>query len=147
MDEIIAAEKPTQTETHGRKRAVATITVRSSEAAPYDESGGPSLVELHLNETFAGDLKGESSVRALVVRRDEGSASQVSLQRFRGSLGDREGTFVLQGSEVLENGRITASWFVVPGSATGELQGLRGEGGFAGQYGKGSEGILDYWFE
>jgi hypothetical protein len=54
---------------------------------------------------------------------------------------------VLQGSEIIEKGKIKATWFVVPGSATGDLRGLRGEGGFEGQFGKGSDGTLDYWFE
>jgi len=42
----------------------------------------------------------------------------VSVQRFRGKLGGRQGTFVLQGSETVENGKIKATWFVVPGSGT-----------------------------
>jgi uncharacterized protein DUF3224 len=54
---------------------------------------------------------------------------------------------VLQGSEIVENGKIKATWFVVPGSGTGDLSGLRGEGGFEGQFGKGSDGTLEYWFE
>jgi hypothetical protein len=71
----------------------------------------------------------------------------VSGKGFRGKLGGRQGTFVLQGQEVVENGKIKATWFVVPGSGTGDLSGLRGEGGFAGDFGKGSDGTLDYWFE
>jgi len=128
-------------------RAKANITVQSSEAKPYDQSASPALVELHLTETFTGDIEGESPVRALQLLRDDKSACQVSMQRFRGKLGGRQGTFVLQGSEIVENGKIKASWFVVPGSATGDLVGLRGEGGFEGSFGKGSEGTLDYWFE
>jgi hypothetical protein len=54
---------------------------------------------------------------------------------------------VLQGSETVENGKIKATWFVVAGSGTGNLSGLRGEGGFEGDFGKGSDGWLDYWFE
>jgi hypothetical protein len=54
---------------------------------------------------------------------------------------------VLQGQEIVEKGKIEATWFVVPGSATGDLSGLRGEGGFEGDFGKGSHGTLDYWFE
>jgi hypothetical protein len=46
-----------------------------------------------------------------------GSASLVSLQRFRGRLGGRQGTFVLQGEET------------------------------QGEFGRGSEGTLEYWFE
>ena len=47
----------------------------------------------------------------------------------------------------VDNGKIKATWFVVPGSGTGDLSGLRGEGGFQGEFGKGSDGTLDYWFE
>ena len=130
-----------------RARAEAKITVQSSEAKPYDQTGTPKLVEVRLIETFTGDIDGESPVRALEVLRDDKSATLVSVQRFRGKLGGRQGTFVLQGSEVVENGKIKTKWFVVPGSGTGDLSGLRGEGGFEGHFGKGSDGTLDYWFE
>ena len=132
---------------HQRVHAETKIFVRNSEAKPYDQTEGPVLMEIDLSETFAGDMEGQSLVRALQGLRDDHSASLVSMQRFRGKLGGRQGTFVLQGSEVVENGRIKASWFVVPGSGTGDLSGLRGEGGFEGDFGKGSNGTLDYWFE
>jgi len=54
---------------------------------------------------------------------------------------------VLRGSGTVEHGTIRATGFVVPRSGTGELCGLRGAGGSAGDFGKGSEGVLDYWFE
>jgi Protein of unknown function (DUF3224) len=130
-----------------RTHAVAKVTVESSEASPYDQIAGPTLMEIHLTEKFTGDLDGDSPVRALQVRRDDHFASLVSLQRFRGKLAGHLGTFVLQGSETVENGKIKATWFVVPGSGTGDLSGLRGEGGFAGEFGKGSDATLDYWFE
>lgn len=130
-----------------RTRAEAKITVQSSQAKPYDQTTSPALIEVRLTETFTGDIEGESPVRALQVLRDDQSACLVSVQRFRGKLGGHEGTFVLQGSEIVENGKIKATWFVVPGSGTGDLFGLRGEGGFEGQFGKGSDGTLDYWFE
>jgi len=132
---------------HKRTRAKAKIAVQRSEAMPYDEAAGPVLMEIHLHETFTGDIEGYSPVRALQVLRDDRSACLVSMQRVSGRLGQREGTFVLQGTEIVENGRITAQWFVVPRSGTGDLTGLRGEGGFDGEFGKGSEGTLDYWFE
>ena len=132
---------------HARERAEAKTIVHSSEATPYDQTASQKLMELHLSETFTGDIDGESTVRALQVVRDDKSVSMVSVQRFRGKLGGRQGTFVLQGSETIENGKIKAKWFVVPRSGTGELSGLRGEGGFEGDFGKGSDGTLDYWFE
>lgn len=130
-----------------REHADATIMVHSSEANPFDQSAQPVLAEIHLTETFTGDMDGESTVRALEVRRGDRSASLVSLQRFVGKLGAHRGTFVLQGSETVENGKIKATWFVVPGSGTGGLSALRGEGGFEGDFGKGSKGTLEYWFE
>jgi len=130
-----------------RAHATAKIAVHSSEAQPFDETVSPKLIEIRLRETFTGDIDGESPVRALQVQRNDRSASLVSMQRFSGKLGGRQGTFVLQGSETVEHGKIKASWFVVPGSGTGELSGLRGEGGFEGEFGKGSDGTLDYWFE
>jgi hypothetical protein len=130
-----------------RTRAKAKITVQSSEAQPYDQTVSPTLMEIHLNETFTGDIEGESPVRALQTLRDDHSASLVSVQRLSGKLAGRQGTFVLQGQEIVENGKIKATWFVVPGSGTGDLSGLCGEGGFEGDFGKGSDGTLDYWFE
>jgi hypothetical protein len=130
-----------------RTHAQAKITVHSSEAKPYDQTAGPALMEINIGETFTGDIDGESTVRALRIQGSDQSASMVSMQRFRGKLGGRQGSFVLQGQETVENGRIKATWFVVPGSGTGDLAGLRGEGGFEGAFGKGSDGTLDYWFE
>ena len=106
-----------------------------------------ALTDIRLSETFTGDIDGESPVRALQVARNDHSASLVSVQRFRGKLGGRQGTFVLQGQEAVEKGKIKATWTVVPGSGTGDLTGLRGEGGFEGDFGTGSDGWLDYWFE
>ena len=136
-----------QSQTEPRTRAKAKITVQNSEAKPYDQTVSPALVEIRLSETFTGGIDGESPVRALQVLRDDHSASLVSVQRFSGKLGGRQGTFVLQGSETVENGKIKATWFVIPGSGTSDLSGLRGEGGFDGDFGKGSDGWLDYWFE
>jgi len=141
------AIRPPRPGSQARRRAATRISVQHSRAEPYDRTARPALMEIRLSETFRGDIDGISTVRALEVARDDRTASLVSLQRFRGKLGGRQGTFVLQGSETVENGRIRATWSVVPRSGTGDLAGLRGEGGFEGTFGEGSEGTLDYWFE
>jgi hypothetical protein len=140
-------QEMTSVQSPARIRAQAKITVHSAEAKPFDQTAGPPLMEINIRETFAGDLDGESTVRALQMRGEDQSTSMISMQRFLGKLGGRQGSFVLQGQETVENGKIKATWFVVPGSGTGDLAGLRGEGGFEGAFGKGSEGTLDYWFE
>jgi len=42
---------------------------------------------------------------------------------------------------------VSGTWFVVPGSGTGELRGLRGEGGFKAELGQRADITPDYWFE
>jgi len=138
---------PAHSQTHATRHATAKVAVQASQFTAYDETGGPPLLEVGLKETFTGDLAGESTVRALQTRQGDGRASMVSLQRFDGTLGGRRGSFVLQGTETITGGRIKARWFVVPRSGTQELAGLRGEGGFEGEFGKGSDATLDYWFE
>jgi hypothetical protein len=107
---------------HARARAEAKTIVHSSEAKPYDQTASPALMQLHLSETFTGDgmdsgssFSGESTVRALQVVRDDKSASMVSVQRFSGKLGGRQGTFVLQGSETIENARSRRNGLSSPG--------------------------------
>ena len=123
--ESIPAIGQSQKKAGTRRRAEAKIYVQSSEAKPYDQTVSPSLMEIRLSEKFTGDIDGESTVRALQVLRNDQSATLVSVQRFRGKLGGRQGTFVLQGSEIVEDDKIKATWFVVPGSGTSELSGYR----------------------
>jgi hypothetical protein len=52
------------------------------------------------------------------------SADMIGTQRFTGRLGERDGTFVLQGKDTAENGKIKATWFVVPGSGTVNFPGF-----------------------
>jgi Protein of unknown function (DUF3224) len=47
--------------------------------------------------------------------------------------GWREGTFVLQDTSTVQNNLVSGDWFVVPGSGTGELAGLRGASCCAGR--------------
>jgi hypothetical protein len=49
---------------HTRTRAVATVTVQSAQAHPYDQTASPALLDVRLSETFSGDIAGESPVRA-----------------------------------------------------------------------------------
>jgi hypothetical protein len=134
-------------ETPARTHAQAEVAVHRHESEPFDDQSTPALVELRLWERFTGDIEAESTVRALQLRDGSGAVRQVSLQRVTGTLGDREGTFVLQGSGTVQDGAIASTWFVVPGSGTGDLAGLRGEGGFEGKFGQGSTATLDFWFE
>jgi hypothetical protein len=86
----------------------------------------------------------------LQVALDPTSASFCAVERVSGSLAGRSGTFVLQDEGTLTGTRVYGRWFVVPGSATGDLRGLRGlrgEGSFEAELGQHAAYVLDDWFE
>ncbi|MFD1933463.1 MULTISPECIES: DUF3224 domain-containing protein [Nonomuraea] len=95
---------------------------------PYDVADGVSLAFVTLGKTFEGDLKGSSTVTMIVSSSEhEDSRSYVAMERVSGSIGDREGTFVLQHNAVSDEGDDALTCTVVPGSGTGGLKGLRGQ--------------------
>ena len=134
--------------TEQTKRASAAITVRTYAPAAYDEpAGGPALSRIHVEESFSGDISGDGVVEFLQAALPDGSASFVGIERVTGSLAGREGTFLLQDAGTVADNIVNGDWFVVPGSGTGQLAGLRGEGGFRANLGEGAQVHLDYWFE
>ena len=130
------------------KRATATFQVKSWDEKPYNEiDEGPKLTRTSVTKSFRGDIEGEGTLEYLMIHRDDGSASFVGLERVVGRVGDRSGSFVLQHSGTFEGGTAKATWFVVPGSGTGDLRGLRGEGGFASAHAEDYPITLEYDFE
>jgi hypothetical protein len=131
-----------------RTHATAVVTVRKYEPAAYDSPAeGLVLTRIHVQESFAGDISGEGAVEFLQAARADGSASFVGIERVTGTVGGREGTFLLQDAGTVRDGIVSGDWFVIPGSGTGQLAGLRGEGGFRANLGEGAQVHLDYWFE
>ena len=134
--------------TGNRTRADAVITVHKYEPAAYEEpADGPVLTRIHVEESFAGDISGDGVVEFLQAARADGSAIFVGIERVTGTVGGRRGTFLLQDAGTVADGIVSGDWFVVPGSGTGGLAGLRGEGGFRADLGEGAQVHLDYWFE
>jgi hypothetical protein len=137
--------------TDDRRTAHATgqIEVHSYEPTAYDQgsAGGPDLSEIRVSEAFLGDITGEGTARFLQVAQADGSASFVGVERVTGAIGDRSGSFVLQDVGTVVGTTVSGQWFVVPGSGTEGLVGLRGEGGFTAELGQNAQISLDYWFE
>jgi hypothetical protein len=135
-------------ESGNRMHATAKIDVKTYEPQPYeDPDQGPPLVQIHVVEQFSGDIEGDGVARFLQASLADDAASFVGLERVTGRIGERSGTFVLQDQGTLEGTTVSGRWFVVPGSGTAELEGLRGEGGFTAQLGEGADVTLDYWFD
>jgi hypothetical protein len=131
-----------------KTHATGRIDVKSYEPQPYEGvEQGPNLVEIHVTETFRGDIEGEGVVRFVQAIRQDGSASFVGIERVSGSIAGRSGTFLLQDAGTVDGSTVRGEWSVVPGSGTGELTGLRGEGGFEADLGQHASITLDYWFD
>ncbi len=129
-------------------QANAKFQMKSWDEKPYDEiEGGPKLTRATVAKSYSGDIEGDGTVEYLMIHREDGSASFVGLERVIGSIGDRRGSFVLEHKGTFEGGTAKATWSVVPGSGTGDLSGLRGEGGFASAHADEYAITLDYDFE
>jgi hypothetical protein len=128
-----------------KKRANARFAIKSWDEKPYSEGKDlPKLTQANVTKTFTGDIEGEGHVQYLMMYRKDGSATFVGLERVVGSIGTKSGSFVLQRVGVFESGQAKESYSVIPGSATEDLQGLRGDGSSAVGHGSEHPFTLDY---
>ncbi|WP_405134665.1 DUF3224 domain-containing protein [Nocardia sp. NBC_01388] len=131
-----------------KTRVEAVITVHKYEPSVYEEpAAGPVLSKIHVEESFSGGIEGDGVVEFLQSGNADGTASFVGIERITGSVDGKSGTFLLQDNGTVADNIVSGDWFVVPGSGTGELTGLRGTGGFRANLGEGAQVWLEYWFE
>jgi hypothetical protein len=112
-----------------KKSANARFAIRNWDERPYSEGEDlPRLARATVTKTYTGDIEAQAQVEYLMMYRSDGSASFVGLERVVGRIGERTGTFVLQRIGRFDSGLAKESYTVIAGSATGELQGLLGNG-------------------
>ena len=115
-----------------KKSANARFAIKNWDEKPYSEGEGlPRLARATVTKTYTGDIEAEAQVEYLMMYRNDDSASFVGLERVVGRIGEKTGTFVLQRTGTFESGLAKESYTVITGSATGGLQGLRGDGNSA----------------
>jgi hypothetical protein len=129
-------------------RALGTFKIESWQEQRYGElEDGGGLARASVVQAFSGDIEGEGSVEWLFCYRPDTTADFVGLQRVAGQIGERNGSVVLRTSGTFDGSQAKGDWEVVPGSATGELRGLRGRGGFSAPIGSEASVTLEYDFE
>jgi hypothetical protein len=127
------------------RTANARFTIKSWDEKPYNEGQDlPRLTRASVTKRFTGDIEGEGKVEYLMMYRSDGSATFVGLERVVGRISGKAGTFVLQRTGIFEGGQAKESYSVIPGSATGELHGLQGDGSSAVGHGTEHPFKLDY---
>ena len=107
-------------------RASGTFEVKTIPQQP-DEGWDATIGRLLLDKRFSGDLEGTSKGQMLGSGSPaSGSAGYVAMERVTGTLHGRTGTFALQHSGTMDGGAMHLDVIVVPGSGTGELEGIAG---------------------
>jgi hypothetical protein len=128
-----------------KKSANARFAIKNWDEKPYSEGQGqPKLTRARVVKTYTGDIEGEGHVEYLMMYRSDGSATFVGLERVVGRIGDKTGSFVLQRIGLFESGQAKESYSVIPGSATGDLQGLYADGNSAVGHGMEHPFTLSY---
>jgi hypothetical protein len=130
-------------------RAASTFKIEGWEEKPFAEiEGGGKLTQASVKQALSGDIEGEGAVEWLMCYRSDETADFVGIERISGQLGDRSGSFVLlQTAGTFDGKEARGRLSVVPGSGTGDLQGLRGTGEFSAPRGGETSIVLDYDFE
>jgi hypothetical protein len=93
-----------------------------------DDLGEATLGRLSIDKQFHGDLEATSLGQMLTAMSSvKDSAGYVALERVRGTLQGRKGTFALQHTGLMTRGEPQLTIIVVPDSGTDELTGLAGK--------------------
>ena len=111
-------------------RITAPFEITSWEETAYDVPvEGPPLARATVVKHWSGPVEGTSTAEVLTAVGQTGRG-YVASERVDGTLEGRRGTFVLQHGGVGGESEQHAFAFVVPGSGTGDLAGLRGTGAY-----------------
>ncbi len=109
----------------------ATFEITGWDETVYDAPDeGPPMARATVRKRFSGPLEGTSSAELLTAKGD-GGAGYLASERVEASLEGRHGTFVIQHGGIGDETEQRAFGSIVPGSGTGELEGLRGDATFA----------------
>ena len=109
-----------------------------------DLDGDGKLTHASGTQTFSGGITGEGAVDWFMFYRADGSARFVGLQRVEGALDGKEGSFVVEASGDFDGKQSKGTWSVVPGSGTGDLTGMQGQGQFEASSGPTASYSLEY---
>lgn len=107
-------------------------------------SGAARIARISQSCRFSGQLEGESMAEFTAVLPRESDGSFHGFQRITGTLGEREGSFVLNVSGEYHRGQPRGSWTIVPKSGSGDFVHIRGSGTFSLPDGKPGKYSLEF---
>jgi len=126
-------------------KARGSFEVKGGTEDPYDElDGGTKLTHASGTQAFSGDISGEGAVHWLMLYRADKTARFVGLQRITGSIGGRSGSFVATAEGDHDGTGSTITFSIIPGSGTGDLTGISGDGSLVAKGGPNGTYELSY---
>jgi hypothetical protein len=108
---------------------------------------GVKLTQTTSKQYLAGDADAVGTVNYVTFYHPDGTCTYVGLTHFEATLDGKKGTFVVRSTGRWEVDTARESWVIIPGTGTGELAGIKGEGGFVIKHGTPGSWTLDYDFE
>ena len=128
-------------------KATGTFTVNGGgEQTIHEATGEPRITRVSGTQRFRGSIVGEGSIEWVFCYRADRSARFTGLQRIDGSIDGRSGSLVIESTGDHDGKGSKGHWLVVPGSGTGQLAGIAGEGSFDAPGGPEVSYALDYTF-
>jgi hypothetical protein len=112
-----------------------------------DLEGQRKLTRASVTQTFRGDVEGEGSVEWMMCYAEDGTARFVGMQRVEGVIDGHKGSVILETVGDFDGTTAAGAWTVIPGSATGDLAGIRGGGRFEAPHGPTATYTLDVTFD
>ena len=126
-------------------KAKGSFQITSFNEDTYEDRGsGAKLTHAWGDQAFSGDIEGEGQVHWLMSYRPDKTATYVGLQRIKGEIGGRKGSFIIEATGDFDGAASRGSWSVIPSSGTDDLKGITGTGTFEAPGGPKATYALDY---
>ena len=107
--------------------AAGRFEVKVAPQPPEEGVGDPNIARMALDKQFEGDLVARSKGQMLASGNPAtGSGGYVAIEYVIGSLNEKSGAFALQHIGTMTGGEAQMAVSVVPGSGSGELEGIEG---------------------
>ena len=107
--------------------AAGSFEVKMTPQKPEDAVAESGIGRLLIDKQFHGALEATSKGQMLSFGDPtKGSAGYVAIERVTGTLYGRSGSFALQHTGTMDQGKFQLSVTVIPGSGTGQLAGISG---------------------
>lgn len=109
------------------QHASGTFDITMTPASPPKHEGRTATGRMLLDKQYSGDLVATGKGQMLTAVTDtQGAAAYVAIERVKGTLNGKKGSFVIQHAGTMRGGAQHLSISVVPDSGTEELTGITG---------------------